>query len=164
MSLFGTQPTGGPGDGLFPPSVDHIVCQNRSGGTRLAGDSMVLDMATSVATSIAPGGNAGTSMWNTLINSTAGAFTNWGYYSCVLEADALNLANVKCTFYGVVNAKVTAGGAAKGNLLTLDSATQGLKLAAAATDRIVGVQLDARDAAGKANVLFDGLTLGGPVA
>lgn len=168
MSLFGSQPTGGPGDGLFPPSIEHITCQNRTGAPRLIGECLVLDMNASTSApvpGVTPGGAAGTSIWNSLIQSVAGAATNWGYYACILESDVGTAGNVKCTFYGVVSAKITAAGAAKGNLLTIDSATAGLKLAAAATDRIVGIQLTARDATtGRADVLFDGMTFGGPVA
>lgn len=163
--MYGTESIGGVGDGVFPPKIGGLSVRNAGGTNRVQGSCMALDMASVTATSINPGSNAGTSVWNTLKDVGAAASSaNIGYPLCILEQAIANGANGKATLYGIVDATVAAAGAAVGALMMPDPAGFGLILAATATGRVCGIQLAARNATtGRALVFFNGLGLGGPV-
>jgi hypothetical protein len=162
MSLFGTTPIGGPGDGIFPPAVTGINVKLTSATGRPVGACVALDIANATTgLSTSPGGVAGTSIFNTVRDVAAGQ-SAFGYPVCILEAAIATGGTGKVTFHGIVVASVTAGAAA-GDLLTIDTTNFNLKKAAGATDRVAGYMCTAI-VSGTATVFFNGFcNLGGPV-
>lgn len=163
MSLFGTTPIGPPGDGINPPAITGETVKLTSATARTAGTVVALDLANAtLGLSSAPGGLAGTSIWNTVREITT-ATVQEGYPLCILEQDLASGGTGKATFMGIVNAKVQ-GVVAQGTLLTVDTSNFNLKAAAAGTDRICGINLAAANTSTVA-VYFNGFcNLGAPVA
>ncbi len=155
MGIYGSLPTGGPGDGLFPPSISRIVVNNESGSAKALGEVGMLDLANTTTGTVTPGGNAGTSIWNTMIEVTASGASGFPALCILEEAASANLVPVRVTFMGICTAKVEAGVNAAGILLKVNTANQSLEPVAAATDRLVGVSLTAA-ASGLATVYFNG--------
>lgn len=156
--------TGGPDriGGVFPQDDQPVKCMNRSGSAIAKGEIVMLDMAAS-ATEIAtndsnsylPGAGDASgkdSVWNTVVNPTAGTVQNGGtFFGVCLDTSVADNAVGNFQFFGIVEeAKVQRTGAAQS---TVGGAPLTVAAGAAATfdavvdtnERIVAWYLDGQD-------------------
>ena len=156
--------TGGPDifGGFFPQSDQPVNCMKRSGSAVAQGQVVMLDMAASAteittndSNSYLPGAGdaAGDSVWNTVVNPTAGAVQNGGTFFgvCLDVAGVADNAIGSFQFYGLIEdasvlrigaSQSTVGGAP---LTVVASATSTFDPVVATNERIVAMYLDAED-------------------
>lgn len=166
--VFFTQPTGGPGQGIFPDTV-RSKCINAIATTALTNGAVVqLDLAasattiaTNAAASYTPGGV--TSVFRNVVAPTAVGIKN-GILGVVTEPGGIATgAEGEVTFLGILTGNVIQGSGSvdPGGALVADT-TRRLDATQATDEKIIGIYIDAQAAtlsvAAQKRVLFNGIT------